>query len=419
MQKQCFVIDKSNPLKGSIKVSTSKNAVLPILAASLLTDQMVVLEDMPDISDVDVMCSILKLLGSDVRKYLNKLIIVTNKIDKWEVPSNLTNKLRASSLIMGPLLARNRVCKIAYPGGCDIGKRPIDMHLNAFKALGADIIYGKDSIQISSSGRLKGAEIHFSYPSVGATENTIMAATLAKGITIIKNAATEPEIIDLCNFLNSMGAFIKGAGSKTLIIKGVNKLYATQYRPIPDRIEAGTYMLAAAITGGDVKLFNVKCEHLFSLEHTLCQAGAKIVYFKNGVRVIGPKELHPINVISQPYPGYPTDLQAQMTVLASVANGSSTIKETVFDNRFTYTKELSKMGAQISVDSPNAYIDGVKELHCANLSATDLRAGAAMVLAGLKAEGTTIIDNIHHIDRGYENIEMKLSSLGANIIRTH
>ena len=418
MQKQCFMIDKSNPLKGSIKVSTSKNAVLPILAASLLTDQMVVLEDMPNISDVNTMCSILKLLGSDVRKYLNKLIIVTNKIDKWEVPSNLTNKLRASSLIMGSLLARNRICKIAYPGGCNIGNRPIDIHLNAFKALGADIIYGKESIQISCN-KLKGAEIQFPYPSVGATENTIMAATLAKGITIIKNAAIEPEIMDLCNFLNSMGAYIKGIGSKTLIIKGVNKLYATQYRPIPDRIEAGTYMLAAAITGGDIKLLNVKCEHLFSLEHTLCQAGAKIVYFKNGVRIIGPKQLNPINVISKPYPGYPTDLQAQITVLASIANGSSTIKETVFDNRFIYTKELNKMGAQIDVDSPNAYIEGVRELHCANVSATDLRAGAAMVLAGLKAEGTTIVDNIHHIDRGYENIENKLSSLGANITRIH
>jgi len=418
MPNEYFMINKSNPLKGSIRVSTSKNAVLPILAASLLTDQMVVLEDMPDISDVKAMCSILQLLGSDIRVYLNKLIIVTNKIEKWEVPSNLADKLRASSLIMGSLLARCGACKITYPGGCNIGNRPIDIHLNAFKALGADIIYGKEGIQISC-GKLKGTEIKFPYPSVGATENTIMAASLAKGITIIRNAATEPEIIDLCNFLNSMGACIKGAGSKTIIIKGATKLYATQYKPIPDRIEAGTYMLAAAITGGDVKLFNVKYEHLFSLEQTLCEAGAKIVYFKNGIRVIGPQKINPINVVSKPYPGYPTDLQAQMTVLASIANGTSTVTETVFDNRFNYTKELGKMGAQIRVNNPNAYITGVKELHCAQLSATDLRAGAAMVLAGLKAEGTTIIDNIHYIDRGYENFENKLSSLGANIMRLH
>lgn len=418
MQKEYFMINKSDPLKGSITVSTSKNAVLPILAASLLTDQMVVLEDMPNISDVKVMCSILKLLGADIRTYLGKLIIVTNKIEKWEVPSNLADKLRASSLIMGPLLARNHVCKIAYPGGCNIGDRPIDIHLNAFKALGADIIYGKEGISVSCN-KLRGAEIKFPYPSVGATENTVMAAVLAKGITIIRNAAIEPEITDLCNFLNSMGACIKGAGSKTLIIKGVTKLYATQYRPIPDRIEAGTYMLAAAITGGDIKLYNVKFEHLLSLEQTICEAGAKLVYFKNGIRVIGPQKLNPINVVSMPYPGYPTDLQAQMSVLASVANGTSTVKETVFDNRFSYASELGKMGAQINVDNPNAVITGVKELHSAQLKATDLRAGAAMVLAGLKAQGTTIIENIEFIDRGYENFESKLSLLGANIMRIH
>jgi len=416
MQKQYFQIEKSSPLKGSIRVSTSKNAVLPIMAASLLTDQMVVLEDMPYLSDVSAMTSILKVLGSDIRQYLSKIIITTNKLEKCEVPHNLANKLRASSLVMGPLIARLGICKIAYPGGCDIGERPIDIHLNAFKALGADIIYGKDNVQIYCK-RLKGAEIMLPYPSVGATENTVMAATLAKGITIIKNAATEPEIMDLCAFLNSMGACIKGAGCKTIIIKGVAKLYATQYKPIPDRIEAGTYMLAAAITGGDIKLYNVRCEHLLSLEHTLCEAGAKIVYFKNGVRVIGPKQLNPINVVSKPYPGYPTDLQAQMTVLASIAKGTSTIRETVFDNRFMHTKELNKMGAQIQVQDTKAYITGVEELHCANVTATDLRAGAAMVLAGLKAEGTTIIENIHYIDRGYEQIENKFSLLGAKIMR--
>lgn len=416
MHKQYFLVDKCSSLKGSIKVSTSKNAVLPILAASLLTDQMVILEDMPYLSDVNAMCVILKSLGTDVRQYLNKLILTTNKLSKWEVPSNLTNKLRASSLIMGPMLSRTGFCKIANPGGCDIGQRPIDIHLFAFKALGADIIYGKDFIQLSAN-KLRGCEIQFPFPSVGATENTVMAAALAKGITIIKNAATEPEIVDLCTFLNSMGACIKGAGSKTIIIKGVQKLYATQYKPIPDRIEAGTYMLAAALTGGDIKLYNVKCEHLLSFEQVLCQAGAKIIYFKNGVRIIGPKQLNPVNIIARPYPGYPTDLQAQAAVLASVAKGESLIKETVFDNRFNYTKELSKMGAQINVDNPNAYIKGVNELYCANLCATDLRGGAAMVLAGLKAQGTTIIDNIEYIDRGYEHIEKKLTMLGANIKR--
>ncbi|HHT51267.1 MAG TPA: UDP-N-acetylglucosamine 1-carboxyvinyltransferase [Eubacteriaceae bacterium] len=413
-----IIVEKSPPLRGRVRVSGAKNSVLPILAATLLSRDKCILEDIPDLMDVDVLCELLTTLGADVKKAKpSEVEIYSKNIDNNEVPYSLTGKMRASFLVMGPLLARVGSIRISLPGGCAIGSRPIDLHLKGFEALGAKINIGSGFIQAKAE-RLKGTTIYLDFPSVGATENIMMAATLAEGQTIIENAAEEPEIVDLANFLNKIGGKVIGAGTDTIRIDGVKKLRGGRHRVIPDRIEAGTFMVGAAMSKGDIIIENVVNFHLHPLVAKLREAGVHIEEVEDEViRVVGPDEIKKIDIKTMPYPGFPTDMQAQMMAMLSLAKGTSMIVETVFENRFMHVDELRKMGANIRIDRRTAIIEGKNFLSGARVNATDLRAGAALVLAGIVAEGKTIIDNIYHIDRGYDHIEDKLKQLGAIIYR--
>lgn len=414
-----LIVKGGNRLVGAVKTSGAKNAVLPIIAASILGTTQSHLDEVPMLEDVHTISEVLKCLGLAVEcsPEKNVLDIDSTEITSYEAPYELVRTMRASFLVMGPLLARIGKARISMPGGCAIGARPIDIHLKGFEALGVKIEQGHGYIEASAPEGLKGTSIYFDFPSVGATENIMMAASLAEGTTILENAAEEPEIVDLANYLNKMGAKIRGAGTDTIRIEGVDKLHGADYTIIPDRIEAGTYMIAAAMTGGDVVVENVLPEHQKPLIAKLREAGAVVEEDIDKVRVIGKNPLKAVSIKTLPYPGFPTDMQAQMMAMMVIAEGRSKVTETVFENRFMHVVELNRMGAQISTEGRSAVIDGPCKLTGCDVRATDLRAGAAMILAGLVAEGTTRIGDLHHIDRGYENIVAKLKNLGADIER--
>ena len=415
-----LVIHGGNPLRGRVKIGGAKNAVLPIIAAALLGSRGVsVLDDVPALEDVYTISSVLRSLGvkADYSAAEHRLTIDASKIKTLAAPYELVRKMRASFLIMGPLLARGGRAEISLPGGCAIGTRPIDLHLKGFEALGANIEITQGAIHASAPNGLKGARIYFDFPSVGATENVMMAASCAEGQTILENPALEPEIVDLANYLNVMGAHIRGAGTNQIKIDGVPQLSAADYTIIPDRIEAGTYMVAAAMTGGDVFIENAISEHLKPVVAKLTEAGAQIEEDIAGIRVRADGKMKAIDLKTMPYPGFPTDMQAQFMALLTLAEGTSVVTETVFENRFMHVEELVRMGAQIRVDGRTATVEGGQRLTGAAVRATDLRAGAAMVLAGLVADGETRVGYIHHIDRGYDDLVAKLVALGADISR--
>ena len=415
-----LVIHGGRPLCGRVKIGGAKNAVLPIIAAALLGSRGVsVLDDVPALEDVYTISAVLRSLGvsADYAAAEHRLKIDATRIGTTSAPYELVRKMRASFLIMGPLLAREGRAEISLPGGCAIGTRPIDLHLKGFEALGAQVDITQGAIHASAPNGLKGANIYFDFPSVGATENVMMAASCAEGQTILENPAMEPEIVDLANYLNVMGAHIRGAGTNRIKIDGVPGLSAADYTIIPDRIEAGTYMVAAAMTRGDVYIENAISEHLKPVVAKLQEAGAVIEESIEGIRVRAEQPMRAIDLKTMPYPGFPTDMQAQFMAMLAVAEGTSTVTETVFENRFMHVEELVRMGAQIRVDGRTATVEGTAALHGAPVRATDLRAGAAMVLAGLVTEGETRVGYIHHIDRGYDDLVAKLVALGADIER--
>ncbi len=409
-----LIITGGSPLNGRCGVSTSKNAILPILAASLLTSEPVTIHKVPAISDVKNMFTLLRAFGARISIAGDDVTITTKSIKTTSPAANIMEKLRASILFMGPMLAREGSVTLPLPGGCRIGARPIDIHIQGFRALGAKSVTVNGHVH--AWGRpLHGADILLRFPSVGATENLIMAASLAVGDTVIRGAAFEPEVTDLIRFLNTMGARIETASDR-IMIRGVKALSGTEYTPIADRIEAGTLMLAAAVTGGEVDLLRADAGHLKPVCDKLIEAGAEIFPYENGIRIRG-RGVRPLNIVSSPFPGFPTDMQAPFMAACCFAKGRSTIDETVFENRFLHVDELRKMGADITVNGRTAYVNGTGRLHGAEVSATDLRAGAALCIAGLLAQGETVISNIYHIDRGYENLEAKLLCLGARIVR--
>jgi UDP-N-acetylglucosamine 1-carboxyvinyltransferase len=410
-----FIVEKSEPLRGTVRISGAKNAVLPVMAATLLATEPCTIDDVPGLMDVNVMKDVLRSFDFVINEIGPESIeVIPVEIKQQEAPYELIKKMRASFLVMGPLLAMKGVARVSMPGGCAIGARPIDLHLKGFKALGAEIDLGHGYVEARAE-RLVGDRIYLDFPSVGATENIMMAASMAEGQTIIENAAEEPEIIDLANFLNKMGGKIRGAGTDTIRIDGVKKLYGANHAIIPDRIEAGTFMVAAAITRGDVVVTNVLPEHLKPIVAKLKETGVQITEEEDSIRVDATQGLKPIDIKTLPYPGFPTDMQAQCMALLTVAEGTSVIIESVFENRFMHVSELNRMGANIKIEGHSAVVQGVKGLQGAQVKATDLRAGAALILAGLIAEGTTEIDEIYHILRGYVNIDEKLRSLGAKI----
>lgn len=412
-----IIVEKSPPLKGTVRISGAKNSALPILAASLLGTEDIILEDVPALKDVDVICEVLTFLGAKVERFNGgKIKINSSKVSGFDTPYELMSKMRASFLVMGPLLTRLGRTKTSLPGGCAIGTRPIDLHLKGFKALGAKIDVDHGYVE-AFADKLIGDKIYLDFPSVGATENIMMAAVLAEGETVIDNAAMEPEIVDLSNFLSKLGADIKGAGTSTIKIKGVKQLGGATHSIIPDRIEAGTFMVASAITKGDIIVENVITSHIKPVIAKLIEIGCEVEENGDKVRVIGTDNLKAVDIKTLPYPGFPTDMQAQFMSLLCISQGTSVVIETVFENRFMHVDELKRMGANIKIDGRSAIVQGVDKLMSAPVKATDLRAGAALILAGLVSDGTTEISNIYHIDRGYDRIEEKFSKLGAKIYR--
>jgi UDP-N-acetylglucosamine 1-carboxyvinyltransferase len=413
-----LIINGGRRLQGSVKISGAKNAVLPIIAATLLGTTPSLLEEVPNLEDVRTISEVLCRLGLKVENRGNNTLAVdSTEIKSSEAPYELVRKMRASFLIMGPLLARCGRAKISLPGGCAIGTRPIDLHLKGFEALGAKIEIGHGFIEATAPNGLSGARIYLDFPSVGATENILMAASMAKGQTILENPAHEPEIVDLANYLNMMGAKIRGAGTNVIKIEGVEKLKGCDYTIIPDRIEAGTYMVAAAMTRGDVYIENAISEHLKPVIAKLKEAGVAIEEDINGIRVRCDGDIKAVDIKTLPYPGFPTDMQAQFMAMQTVSIGTSVVTETVFENRFMHVDELKRMGANIKIEGRSAVVEGVGNLTGCQVKATDLRAGAAMVLAGLVADGQTQVGYIHHIDRGYDELVAKLCALGADIKR--
>lgn len=413
-----LIVKGGNRLVGTVKTSGAKNAVLPIIAASILGTSPSRLDEIPALEDVRTICAVLECLGIRVdASEPHTLKIDSREITSCEAPYELVRSMRASFLVMGPLLARKGYARISQPGGCAIGTRPIDLHLKGFEALGVKIEQGHGYIEASAPEGMTGANIYLDFPSVGATENIMMAAAMANGTTVLENPAEEPEIVDLANYLNQMGARVRGAGTNVITIEGVSELHGVQHSVIPDRIEAGTYMIAAAMTGGDVIIENVLPEHQKPLIAKLREAGALVEEDIDRIHVVGSGRLKAVDIKTLPYPGFPTDMQAQMMAMLSVAEGRSKITETVFENRFMHVVELNRMGANITTEGRSAVITGPAHLTGCTVRATDLRAGAAMILAGLVAEGATEICDIYHIDRGYEEIAAKLTRLGADIKR--
>lgn len=413
-----LIVKGGNRLVGTVKTSGAKNAVLPIIAASILGTSPSRLDEIPALEDVRTICAVLECLGIKVdASEPHTLKIDSREITSCEAPYELVRSMRASFLVMGPLLARKGYARISQPGGCAIGTRPIDLHLKGFEALGVKIEQGHGYIEASAPEGMTGANIYLDFPSVGATENIMMAAAMANGTTVLENPAEEPEIVDLANYLNQMGARVRGAGTNVITIEGVSELHGVQHSVIPDRIEAGTYMIAAAMTGGDVIIENVLPEHQKPLIAKLREAGALVEEDIDRIHIVGSGRLKAVDIKTLPYPGFPTDMQAQMMAMLSVAEGRSKITETVFENRFMHVVELNRMGANITTEGRSAVITGPAHLTGCTVRATDLRAGAAMILAGLVAEGATEICDIYHIDRGYEEIAAKLTRLGADIKR--
>jgi len=411
-----LIIEDRCVLKGEVKVHSAKNAILPVIAASLLTPEACTLEEVPYLDDVDIMEEVVRSIGAEIKRSDNSLSIKAETISSFEATYELIRKMRASFLIMGPMLARIGKVKISLPGGCAIGTRPIDLHLKGFSLMGANITLGHGYIEAYAE-KLKGETIYLDFPSVGATENLMMAGCLAEGMTVIENAAEEPEIVDLASYLSKMGAVIKGAGTDTVRIEGVKELKGTNHTAIADRIEAGTFMVAAAATGGDVVVEGVVPEHLKPVTAKLKEMGAEVQEFEKAIRVRAADRLNSVDIKTMPYPGFPTDMQSQMMTAMCLAKGTSIATETVFENRFMHINELKLMGAQIKVDGRSAIIEGSEKLSGARVKATDLRAGAALTIAGLCAEGRTEISDVYHIDRGYIRIEEKLKKLGADIKR--
>ncbi|MDO5755243.1 MAG: UDP-N-acetylglucosamine 1-carboxyvinyltransferase [Tissierellia bacterium] len=414
-----IIVKKSGPLKGSVKIDGAKNSALPIIAASLLGTEPITLEEVPNLKDVQIILKVLQELGAKVEFLDDTTVrIDSSSIDKYEASYELMSKMRASFLVMGPLLTRFGKTRTSLPGGCAIGSRPIDLHLKGFKALEAELNVDDYVIEATAENGLVGKTIYLDFPSVGATQNIMMAATMAQGETVIENPAKEPEIVDLANFLNKLGADVKGAGTSTIRIRGVEKLGGTIHQIIPDRIEATTFMVASAITGGDITIKNCITSHILPVIAKLREMGCKVVENEDDtIRVYCDKKLCGTYIKTLPYPGFPTDAQAQFMALMSVVDGQSKVEETVFENRFMHVEELTKMGAIIATDGSEARIAGVPQLKGAKVRATDLRAGAALVLAGLTTEEETTVSDIYHIDRGYNDIVGKLKALGADIRR--
>lgn len=410
------MVTGGTPLQGTVVVSGAKNAVLPIIAASLLTPEPVRLEDAPDLLDVSVMGQVIEALGASVVRDGSILKIQAGEILNIETPHELVSQMRASIVIMGPLLARQGHVRISHPGGCAIGSRPINWHLKGLEALGAEIRMDHGFLDVRAEA-LKGARIYLDFPSVGATENIMMAAVLAQGVTILENAAQEPEIVDLANFLNEMGAKVRGTGTSIIHIEGVKELHGTDHSVIPDRIEAGSYLLMAAAAGGDVLVQNVIIDHLKPVLAKMEEAGIHFEEEEDGVRIVGDAAYKAVDIKTQVHPGFPTDLQAPFMALLAKAQGIAMVTETVFENRFMHVDELKRMGAEIKIEGRAALVQGVSHLTAAPVCAADLRAGAALILAALAAEGRTEITGVHHIDRGYERIEEKLSGIGGQIRR--
>ena len=409
-----FIIQGGNRLQGEVKISGSKNAALPIVAATILNKGKTTLYNVPNIHDVQTMFEILKEIGGKVQKKNNKVIIDTSKIHTYEIPDNLMRQMRSSVILAGALIGRYHQARFSCPGGCDIGARPIDLHLKGFEKLGINIKEEYGEI-ICTADKIIGTQIHLDFPSVGATENIILASCMAEGTTIITNAAKEPEIGDLVKYLNKMGAKIKGEGTDKIEIIGVKNLSEVSYNIMPDRIEAGTYLVAGAITGGKVKLTNVNSEHIEPILNKLEEANCKLKVEKTTIEIEAPKRVKAVDIKTMPYPGFPTDLQSIFGALLATAKGTSIITENIFESRYKYIQELNRMGAKIKVEGRTAVIKGTKRIQGANVVATDLRGGASLILEGLAAKGTTQIDNIHYILRGYEKIEEKLKNLGAKI----
>lgn len=416
-----LLIKESSPLLGTVRVSGAKNAALPILAATILGTEDIILEDLPKLKDVEVMCEVLESLGATVEKLdEHRVKINSNTINKYEVDYQLMHKMRASFIVMGALIGRMGKARSSMPGGCAIGARPVDLHLKGFRSLGVnvDVEEADEYTDIfAHADNLAGNKIYLDFPSVGATQNIILAAVLAQGETVIDNAAMEPEIVDMVNFLNKMGAKIYGAGTSTIRIRGVEKLLGATHQIMPDRIEAGTFMVAAAATHGDIILKNVIINHMRPVIAKLRETGCEIYEEADSLRIISTKKLKPIKVKTLPYPGFPTDMQAQFMALETIIEGKSEVIETVFENRFMHVDELRKLGADIDVEDRTATVRGVEKLHGAEVKATDLRAGAALVIAALCAEGETKLSDIYHIDRGYEDFEEKFRLLGAKVYR--
>jgi UDP-N-acetylglucosamine 1-carboxyvinyltransferase len=412
-----LIISGGNRLQGTVRIDGAKNSALSIMAASLLTKDACILRNIPRLTDVDIMADVIRKLGVKVEwEEDNNLYINSDNFNNYEAPYELVKMMRASILVMGPLLARLKKAKISLPGGCAIGARPVDYHLKGFEALGAQVEVEKGYIEAEVK-TLKGNEIYLDFPSLGATENIMMAACLAEGETTIENAAKDPEVVELGHLLNKMGAKVEGLGTDLIKIEGVKELHGIDYTIIPDRIEAGTYMIAAAITGGDVLIENADPILLKPLIVKLEETGVRIELEKKLIKVIGPDRVKAVDIKTLPFPGFPTDMQPQFMALSCLAKGTSVITETVFENRFVHTGDLIRMGADIKVEGHSTIIKGVKKLSAAPVMASDLRGGAALVLAGLVAEGTTEVSRMYHLDRGYVKLEEKFNSLGADIKR--
>ena len=412
-----YIIEGGGRLHGKIRVHSAKNTVLPLLAASVLTDEAVTIRRIPPINDVENMLRILAEVGCVIKRQRDSAVIDSSNAVSHEIPARLTKELRSSVFMLGSVLTRFHRAKISYPGGCDIGLRPIDLHLSGLKRLGVKIIE-KDGYIHCEADVLKGAEVLLDFPSVGATENIILAAVKAEGITVIRNAAKEPEIVDLQRFLNAMGANVRGAGGGTVVIEGVKRLHGVDYTPIGDRIEGGTYLIAAASCGGELEVEGVAAENIAALLHKLRENGCKIHTKNDKIILWSDGRLKSVNLVeTMPFPGFPTDMQAQYSALCCTAKGSTLVVENLFETRYRYAAELKRMGADITVRGRSALIRGVEKLHGASVTASDLRGGAALVLAALKAEGQSAVIDLSHIDRGYADLEGKLRSLGAKIKR--
>lgn len=412
-----YVIKGGNPLYGEVEIGGAKNAALAILAAAIMTDETVTIDNLPNVRDINVLLQAIEEIGAHVERVdIHKVKINGSFIRGVNVDNEFIRRIRASYYLIGALLGKYKHAEVALPGGCDIGSRPIDLHMKGFRSMGADIDIAHGLV-IARAKELKGTHIYMDKVSVGATINIMMAAAMADGKTVIENAAKEPHVVDVANFLNSMGANIRGAGTDVIRIVGVEKLHATEYSVIPDQIEAGTFMFAVAAAGGNVLVKNVIPKHLEATTAKLLEVGCQVEEFDDSVRVISDGHLKHTQVTTLPYPGFPTDMQPQMAVVLGIAEGTSTVTESIFENRFKYVDELTRMGADIKVESNIAIISGVKRYTGARVNAPDLRAGAALVIAGLAAEGITVVDDIYYIQRGYEALEEKLTKIGAKIAR--